>query len=178
MEQLLRATLGSTQFLNVPEVRSRTMAAIRGKGNKSTELVLRMALVRARISGWEMHTCAVKGKPDFYFAAEQVAVFVDGCFWHGCPQCGTTPRTRTEYWTAKFARNRARDRSVSASLRRSGVRVIRIWEHQIESANGQARVLGKIGNALTGMASSGEPPAKTVAVRPNRGQQPPDRRRG
>jgi DNA mismatch endonuclease (patch repair protein) len=120
------------------------MSAIRSKGNKSTEIKLRMALVRARISGWQSHHRSVIGRPDFYFPQVPVAVFVDGCFWHGCSRCGHTPNTRSAYWAAKFLRNRTRDRVVNRSLRRQGIKVIRIWEHELKTAKGLERVTTKV----------------------------------
>jgi DNA mismatch endonuclease (patch repair protein) len=57
-------------------------------------------------------------------------VFVDGCFWHACPLHGNQPRTNTEYWRPKLARNVARDRAVDAALGQAGWRVLRAWEHE------------------------------------------------
>lgn len=90
-----------------------------------------MALVRAGISGWVLHAKDLPGKPDFFFPTMNVAVFVDGCFWHGCPKCGHIPRTRAEFWAAKIQRNRERDLQMSALLRRQKIRVLRIWEHEL-----------------------------------------------
>jgi DNA mismatch endonuclease (patch repair protein) len=69
-------------------------------------------------------------RPDVVFTRAKVAVFVDGCFWHSCPQHGTTPRSNRDYWEPKLARNAYRDRANSEALRRSGWRVVRIWEHE------------------------------------------------
>lgn len=148
MERYLQKRLGSSKFENVDEVRSRTMSSIRGKGNKSTELALRMALVRAGISGWKMHPSHLKGKPDFFFPQQKVAIFVDGCFWHGCPVCGHTPSTRKRFWTAKLRRNRERDIAVVAALTSSGLIVLRIWEHELKSATGKARAAANITGVL------------------------------
>lgn len=71
----------------------------------------------------------VNCRADIVFAASKVAVFVDGCFWHRCPEHGVSPRTNTEYWTAKLERNVARDRRNDAELARAGWTVVRIWEH-------------------------------------------------
>ena len=110
--------------------RSEVMSRIRGHGNKETELALMKLLRSYRISGWRRHQ-AVFGKPDFVFPAVQVAVFVDGCFWHGCPKHSTMPRNNRPFWTKKLAANKARDRLVSRTLRRAGWRVVRIWEHDL-----------------------------------------------
>jgi DNA mismatch endonuclease (patch repair protein) len=75
------------------------------------------------------------GKPDFVFPSKHIAVFIDGCFWHGCPYCKQTPATNIEYWSAKFLRNKIRDKTVSSHLRLQGWRVIRIWEHSLNTPN-------------------------------------------
>ena len=73
-------------------------------------------------------------RPDFVFRAARLAVFVDGCFWHGCPRHGTRPKGNAAFWRRKFAANRARDRRVNRALRRAGWRVLRIWEHTLRWA--------------------------------------------
>lgn len=73
-------------------------------------------------------------RPDIVFTRQRVAVFVDGCFWHACPQHGTQPRTHAPYWSQKLARNVARDRRVDADLESSGWRVVRVWEHEAPEA--------------------------------------------
>ena len=137
MEKVLRKHLPGGGFTNVPEKRSRTMAAVRGKGNRTTERRLRCALAAAGIRGWKMHPYDIPGCPDFWFPRARLAVFVDGCFWHGCPKCGHLPRTNAAFWKAKFERNKARDRRVTRRLRQQGVAVIRIWECQIRAERAQ-----------------------------------------
>jgi DNA mismatch endonuclease (patch repair protein) len=68
-------------------------------------------------------------RPDVVFSRQRVAVFIDGCFWHGCPQHGTSPKSNAGYWTDKLARNQARDRATGEALTEAGWTVIRIWEH-------------------------------------------------
>src|ERR1017187_8641748 len=110
--------------------RSQVMAAIKSKGNKDTELKL-ISIFRANgISGWRRNQ-KILGKPDFVFRRERLAVFVDGCFWHGCRWHCRKPKSRTDFWIPKIARNRARDREVSKTLPRLGWRVHRIWEHSL-----------------------------------------------
>ncbi len=110
-----------------PAKRSAVMALIRSRGNRATELRL-IALMREQgITGWR-RGAPLPGKPDFIFRAEKVAVFVDGCFWHGCPRHATKPVMRAAWWAAKLARNAQRDRAVSRALRASGWTVLRIWE--------------------------------------------------
>lgn len=73
-------------------------------------------------------------RPDIVFGPVQLAVFVDGCFWHRCPIHSTHPRANAAYWQAKFARNVARDRADDHALTRAGWTVMRIWEHEDPSA--------------------------------------------
>jgi DNA mismatch endonuclease (patch repair protein) len=69
-------------------------------------------------------------RPDIVFGPARVAVFVDGCFWHGCPEHGNIPRTNTNYWPAKLQRNKERDRTTAAELGVAGWLVLRVWEHE------------------------------------------------
>lgn len=135
MERVLRLKLPGGRFVSVCPKRARTMSQIRSRGNATTEQRLRMALVRSGISGWVMHPRDIPGQPDFFFPDQRIALFVDGCFWHGCPRCGHIPRTRTAYWKLKILRNRHRDRSHAEKLRRRGIEVIRIWEHSLKGAH-------------------------------------------
>jgi len=110
--------------------RSQVMSRVRSRGNRTTELAL-VKLFRERgITGWRRNQ-KVFGKPDFIFRKARLAIFVDGCFWHGCPRHATFPVTRRAFWLKKFAANQARDRRVNRELRRLGWRVVRIWEHQL-----------------------------------------------
>lgn len=112
--------------------RSALMSRIRGRGNQSTEILL-MGLFRAgKLTGWRRHV-KIKGRPDFVFFREKVAVFVDGCFWHGCPQHFQSPQSRADFWREKIGGNMRRDRLVRAALRRDGWLVIRVWEHSLRS---------------------------------------------
>jgi DNA mismatch endonuclease (patch repair protein) len=125
-------------------VRSRTMSAIRKRGNRSTEWKLRSALVRAGVSGWVMHESSILGCPDFWFTKQRLAVFVDGCFWHGCRKCCRLPRQNATYWHPKIAGNTARDRSNTAQLRRTGIQVLRIWEHSLADPQELPQILQTI----------------------------------
>lgn len=71
----------------------------------------------------------VRVRPDIVFPRCQVAVFIDGCFWHSCPEHGNVPRANSHYWRPKLERNIARDQHVNEALRAAGWRVIRVWEH-------------------------------------------------
>jgi DNA mismatch endonuclease (patch repair protein) len=132
MEKLLKATLPTGDFPDVPPVRSRTMAAIKGKHNLSTDIQFRMALVRAGVKGWLTHP-NLPGKPDVYFPKSKLAVFLDGCFWHGCKRCGHIPKTNSLFWATKIERNKARDRKNARLLRKQGIHVVRAWEHSLKN---------------------------------------------
>ena len=110
--------------------RSLVMAAIRSDGNKDTELKLAAIFRKSGIRGWLRHQ-QLPGRPDFLFRRERLAVFVDGCFWHGCPQHGRNPQSNRAYWSNKFHKNRMRDRTVTQELRRCGWQVLRLWEHAL-----------------------------------------------
>ncbi|MHB8880444.1 MAG: very short patch repair endonuclease [Thermodesulfovibrionales bacterium] len=116
--------------------RSEVMSSIRGRGNRSTEWRLRARLVSAGIAGWRLHSRDVVGTPDFTFPDGHLAVFVDGCFWHGC-RCKTIPESNHEFWMEKIQRNKRRDREVNSSLKKSGWTVLRFWEHQIKKEPGK-----------------------------------------
>jgi DNA mismatch endonuclease (patch repair protein) len=131
MERSLREKLPGGKFENVPATQSGRMRAIRSKGNKSTERRLRALLVRAGIRGWKLHPEGLPGKPDFLFPEARLVVFVDGCYWHGCPRCGYRHNVNRRYWSAKIAGNVARDRRNEEKLREAGLRVLRLWEHEL-----------------------------------------------
>lgn len=117
--------------------RSELMSRIRSRGNKATELAMVAVFRRCKITGWRRHL-PILGKPDFVFKAQKVAVFVDGCFWHSCPEHGRVPKGNRAFWRKKLTANAARDRRVNRELRKSGWRVVRIWEHVLESRPGVA----------------------------------------
>jgi DNA mismatch endonuclease (patch repair protein) len=122
--------------------RSQVMSRIRGRGNKETELALAKLLRLHRIKGWRRHQ-PVFGKPDFIFRAIRLAVFVDGCFWHGCPRHSNMPASNRAFWHRKLSMNRARDLLVTRTLRLNGWRVLRIWEHDLVRKN-EKRLVRKI----------------------------------
>jgi len=116
------------------------MASIRAKGNRTTELRLVTILRAHNITGWR-RSQSLPGKPDFAFRRERVAVFVDGCFWHGCRWHCRMPKSKQEYWQPKIARNKARDKEVNKTLREAGWLVHRIWEHALDDPDAVARKL-------------------------------------
>src|SRR5258708_33881784 len=116
--------------------RSAVTARIRRSGNKDSELRM-IALFRAHgITGWRRNQ-RLFGKPDFVFRRERVAVFVDGCFWHGCPRPkhAPLPKNRADWWAKKLAQNKTRDRIVTRTLRSQGWEVIRVWEGSLTRTN-------------------------------------------
>jgi DNA mismatch endonuclease (patch repair protein) len=112
------------------EKRSDVMSKIRGRGNKDTELVMIQIFKEFHITGWRRNQNLL-GKPDFTFWQQRVIVFVDGCFWHGCPLHSTMPKTNKEFWESKLTKNKVRDQYVSEQLVKKHWRVIRIWEHEL-----------------------------------------------
>jgi DNA mismatch endonuclease (patch repair protein) len=125
------------------ETRSRIMAAIRSRGNATTELSLGKLLWAADLRGYRKHWRVV-GKPDFAWPGRKVAVFVDGCFWHGC-RCKYLPRTNMEFWRNKIETNKRRDRRVSRSLQRAGWKVIRIKECAVRKPSTLTRITKAVG---------------------------------
>src|SRR5437867_2278520 len=115
-----------------PQQRSFNMASIRSWGNATTEVAFAALLRSARIAGWRRHS-SLPGRPDFVFQQHRLAVFVDGCFWHGCPKCYRMPGDNRPYWSEKVAGNRRRDRRAATKIRALGWRVLRIWEHSLKT---------------------------------------------
>lgn len=119
--------------------RSETMRSIRGR-DTSCEVQLRSAVHRRGLR-YSLRS-RLPGRPDLAFVRGRTAVFVDGCFWHGCPLHCRRPSTNRAYWDAKIARNESRDRRVDGELRALGWRVIRVWEHEVRRS--PARVAARI----------------------------------
>ena len=153
-------TLGPGHRVPYPEPSSAAATKI-GKANKrkdsKCEVRLRSDLHRAglrfrkdlllRVGGLRVH-------PDIVFTKAKVAVFVDGCFWHGCPTHRTTPKSNTSYWGPKLAANEARDLRVNDALTADGWTVIRIWEHEDPTAAAEhvrAVVFARHGGAVPGV---------------------------
>lgn len=143
-----------TDVFSVSE-RSALMARIRGRGNKATEMEFVRLLRRHKIAGWRRQVSLPlprpkdaprdakrpRARPDFVFPKSKVAIFVDGCFWHGCPAHFTAPASNVAFWRTKLARNRTRDRHVSGALQRQGWVVLRFWEHQLRHGD---RVIARL----------------------------------
>lgn len=111
--------------------RSELMARINSKDTRP-ELRLRKALW-ARGRRYRLHAKTPAGRPDVVFPGPRLAVFVDGCFWHGCPDHYVRPRSRADFWADKLRTNVERDRRQTLELEAAGWQVCRIWEHEIET---------------------------------------------
>ncbi len=112
------------------EDRSRIMRSVKSRGNRSTELGLTAIFREKKITGWR-RGYKLLGKPDFVFPAQRIALFADGCFWHGHPCRNITPRQNAEYWQGKIKRNKKRDKEVTKQLEDKGWNVVRIFECKI-----------------------------------------------
>jgi len=110
--------------------RSEIMSCVHSNKNKSTELRLIDIFKELGIKGWRRNY-RVKGKPDFVFLKEKIAVFTDGCFWHGHGCRNITPENNKDYWEKKITTNKARDKAINKYLKSIGWKVIRIWECEL-----------------------------------------------
>ena len=110
--------------------RSRVMRSIRSRGTKP-EVLIRLALIRSRLKGWRMNILGLPGKPDFIFGDKKLAVFIDGCFWHGCKKCYRGPKSNKLYWASKLRLNKARDIRNAKMLLSLGWNTLRLWEHEV-----------------------------------------------
>lgn len=114
--------------------RSEIMKKVRSRNNKSTELKLIQVFRENSIKGWR-RGYPVKGHPDFVFLDKKIAVFVDGCFWHGHNCRNTRPADNADYWTKKRERNMKNDKEITELFEKRGWRVIRIWECELKKKN-------------------------------------------
>jgi len=124
--------------------RSDIMSRVKGRGNAATELRLIRIFGEHHITGWRRHVTSF-GNPDFVFPKARLAVFVDGCFWHGCPMHASYPSSNRTFWRKKLRRNKDRDRLVNRILRRKEWRILRIWQHEFREP---AKVARRISRAL------------------------------
>jgi DNA mismatch endonuclease, patch repair protein len=128
-----------------PSERLERMSRVRNRANRSTEMVVAARLTAAGAGGWALNDPIIAGCSDFHFPAAMVAVFVDGCFWHGCPRCRRrTPRNNHAFWQEKIDANRRRDNRVRRALRARGYKVLRVWEHEARGGTWINRVLRAI----------------------------------
>ena len=160
MERTLKNKLPNGAFNDVEPAHRLIMKGVRGKGNRTTEAPFQVGLVRSRLFGWQVNFRGVRGTPDFYFANSRLAVFVDGCFWHGCDSCGHIPSKNRPFWQAKIQRNRERDLRNTAILRRHGYSVLRFWEHDIKYSLELCII--KVRKRLANRGQHLQPPTKNI----------------
>ena len=122
------------------ETRSRIMASIRGRNTKP-EIAVRKILWSHGFR-YRIHDRTVLGTPDISNKRRGFAIFVDGCFWHGCPKCYKEPETNRDFWRDKISRNKKRRKEVRKGLERQGVRVIEIWEHDAADPESIMKAVG------------------------------------
>jgi DNA mismatch endonuclease (patch repair protein) len=128
--------------------RRKTMRAVKGS-QTSLERCLFSMLAQMGLHGWRKNAKDILGKPDVVFDKGRVAIFVDGCFWHGCPICKRKlPASNREYWERKITRNIQRGESYNQLLSVSGWIVIRIWEHEIRNPSSRSAIRARIREAL------------------------------
>lgn len=139
--------------------RSEQMARIRGR-NTSPELLLRQMLWQHGLR-YRLHARTPTGRPDIVFPGARVAVFVDGCFWHGCPDHYVRPRSRSDFWAEKLKANVLRDIRQTRELELLGWRVLRVWEHEV--FEDPERIVGLAVSATR--ARQWRPPSSWRAVR-------------
>lgn len=129
-----------------PEKRSAVMRAVPGK-DSSAELKVRRLLTRMGLR-YRLHRRDLPGSPDVVLPGKRLALFVHGCFWHGhdCPRGARVPKSNTDYWRAKVARNRARDAAALEALQALGWRPEAIWECELKDQTGlTTRLNGLLG---------------------------------
>lgn len=127
--------------------RSDIMQKIRGKGNRSTELALINLFKKQKITGWR-RGYPVKGHPDVVFLNEKIAIFVDGCFWHGHDCRNTRPKSNEEFWSNKIDGNIEHDKIVTEKFEKRGWTVVRIWECELKKIN-QEKLIAKLNVLLS-----------------------------
>ncbi|MBI5675608.1 MAG: very short patch repair endonuclease [Nitrospirae bacterium] len=108
------------------------MASVKSRNSKSTELKFISCLKEKGITGWRRNY-PMTGKPDFIFSRIKTAVFIDGCFWHGCPNHCRIPSSNVNYWNNKIEKNKIRDKQITKALKVKNWKIIRIWEHEIKT---------------------------------------------
>lgn len=140
--------------------RSEQMARIRGR-DTSPERRIRSALWERGLR-YRLHTRTPVGRPDIVFPRQRVAVFIDGCFWHGCPQHYVRPRSRERFWAGKLASNVERDRRQTLELESLGWRVVRLWEHEVYEALDE--VVSRVHRAVSGVGDDNSPGWRVVRV--------------
>lgn len=123
------------------------MASIKSSGNKTTEQRFVQIIKSLSIVGWRRHW-PLFGSPDFVFPKNKIAIFIDGCFWHGCPKHCRMPSSNVEYWNKKISGNYLRDRWVEKDLKSQGWLVYRFWEHELDGCASLTKKLNRLRSDL------------------------------
>lgn len=130
-------------------MKNKSMAGNKSKGTKP-ELLVRLLLREAGYGGYRLNWKKAPGKPDICYPGRKIAIFVNGCFWHRCPNCNPDiPKTNTGFWRAKFDRNVERDGQNMAELKNDGWRVMVVWE--CELSNSLTKIVKFMENAVHGV---------------------------
>lgn len=125
------------------------------QGNRSRDTKPELAVRRLLHAAGLRYRVAYRPEPtlrrtaDIVFTRQRVAIFIDGCFWHACPEHGTVSRSNVDYWSTKLARNVERDRDTTQKLEDAGWTVLRFWEHDLPAA-----VAGQIAEAVSDRAKA------------------------
>ncbi|MCK6628516.1 MAG: very short patch repair endonuclease [Anaerolineae bacterium] len=132
-----------------PADRQKAMRAVKGKGTTPERRLFAM-LAGMRLKGWRKNAADITGKPDVVFSHEHIAIFVDGCFWHGCPHCQRKlkPDSNRHYWERKINRNIELAKSHNQKLLENGWTVIRIWEHELKKPADRLQIRDRIRQAI------------------------------
>jgi DNA mismatch endonuclease, patch repair protein len=137
----------AARLVNPPPTSEATTRSMRGNRAKDTkpEVQLRRLLRAAGYGGYRLHW-RVAGRPDIAYPSRHIAIFVNGCFWHRCPNCQPPlPKSNAEFWAEKFRRNTERDKLKEEQLVEQGWRVFVVWECQLkEDAETVARALAEV----------------------------------
>jgi DNA mismatch endonuclease (patch repair protein) len=130
-----------------PKKRSEVMSSVKSKGTK-LERFFAEKLKERGLDYCRRNVKELAGKPDFVFEDAKIAIFIDSCFWHGCRQHLRMPASNRDYWIAKIARNRKKDRQVARLLKDDGWLVLRIWEHSLKNPKSLKWWLTRIKNLV------------------------------
>jgi len=114
------------------EQRSSIMSRIRSK-NTNPEIVVRKALWKNKLR-YRLHDKSIPGTPDISIKSKKIVIFIDGCFWHGCPICYVAPKSNTKYWKKKMLYNQKRRKVVKEKLRKDNWTIMEFWECQVTSS--------------------------------------------
>lgn len=133
-----------------PKPKNATVSAVMSRirsTNTKPERLMRTALAEAGVRGYRLHHASTPGRPDITFVGRRIAVFVHGCFWHGCPHCQrSTPKHNRAWWRDKLAANQARDERKRRELKSAGWKVVTVWECRLKKS--PAREASRVARAL------------------------------